>query len=156
MATNDATDFIRALEGIETEVVRDVLTVQEKMLGVAYEVVVERSPVVTGAYAHEHLIERGIGEGGEEGDIYQSPDRVGPLEVIDDVGAYLERPSTSEAQEAVLGSLSELGPAQVANRRFYADKVEREYGYYVYEGAAQDVEAEGARLAGELDQKKYG
>ncbi len=94
---------------------REVLS---SLVAQAYEDLVETSPVDTGAYRAEHVIEEG--EGGSSGSIvYEASNRPGPDAVVQRGESQLERPDTGAAKVA-LSSIPLFATVAIVNRRFYA------------------------------------
>jgi hypothetical protein len=99
-------------------VIRD-LTVE--IVTDAYEDVITRSPVLTGAYRSEHVIARGAGtEGGEL--LYEAPNRAGPNEPVHPP-TLLDPPDAGAARSA-LAALEPWQAVTILNDRFYAGAIE--------------------------------
>lgn len=104
--------------------------VQGEAVSDAYRDIVETSPVRTGAYQNEHVIEEASGT-----ILYESPGRVGPDAIVNPP-TFIDPPTVQGRVE----SSSDFATVQIANRRFYAAALE--YGSsttaprHIYEGAA--------------------
>ena len=135
------TEFVRQWNAIEEAVPKEVTKLQEKMVVAGLGNVSVMSPVRSGAYRAEHLIEVGSGDHVSRR-LYENEDRIGPdTPTPEDYDAPIKAPSLGEAQSNVEGQLEPYGSVQVANRRFYSVIVEDAYGYKVYERGAQALEA---------------
>ena len=105
--------------------------VQAEAVSDAYRDIVESSPVRTGAYQNEHVIEEG--DGGAI--LYESPNRVGPNAIVNPP-TLLDPPLVEGRVEAS----GDYATVEIANRRYYAAALE--YGTsstaprHIYEGAA--------------------
>jgi hypothetical protein len=135
-------DSVRKLQ----ELYQDV---QAEAVADAYRDIVETSPVLTGAYRSEHVIEQGDGEA----ILYESPNRAGPNQPF--------KPPTFFEPPLVEGRVEPTEPyarVQIANRRYYAGSLE--YGSatneprHIYESAALRAEANLERIAERASSEK--
>lgn len=121
---------------------------QVALATVAYEQIVETSPVRTGAYRAEHVGE--IGEGDTPQSVfYEAPSRVGPdTPVRLDAGATLQAPSAGDFK-AQADAIQPYQALQIANRRFYSGFIEFGTSHTppraVYGRAAASAEANAER-----------
>ncbi|HEX9639752.1 MAG TPA: hypothetical protein VGB13_00400, partial [Candidatus Krumholzibacteria bacterium] len=120
--TRQLTDFARKLP----EIHRDTLS--EAVID-GYRDIIETSPVRTGAYRAEHVIEQGSEEGGSL--LYEADNRPGPdAPVTSRFSEFGERGGSFEAVQfdapsvdAARNAVADAKPyetIQIANRRFYA------------------------------------
>jgi hypothetical protein len=86
---------------------------------VAFEHIVEGSPVRTGAYRAEHV----IGEGESLDLLYESDNRPGPDAVVHTLGTPLAPPSVGDAKVQI-ADIEPFSLLTILNQRFYASQLE--------------------------------
>ena len=138
---SDLTEFSRQLDALALQVPRKHRDAQARIVAKAYENAVEISPVLSGAYVNEHVVEVGSGDQ-VSALLLESPDRVGPDEEIEP--GTLDRPSVGGV--AVLGEFQPFQAVQIANRRFYVNDVEDRHAVFSRIAAAAEVEAESIEI----------
>lgn len=113
-------DFNEAeIDRIMGEVDKEVLAVTGEVAGTVIDDLVQRSPVLTGAYRASHAVLGGTSI------LYEGPERPGGDEIIK-VGsrAILEPPDGSDATISVIGNGTPYQRIEVWNGRFYASLIE--------------------------------
>jgi len=134
-------DFFAEMDASEEAVEKFVEDAKVELVGAAYEAIVNRSPVRTGAYRSEHAVTRGNGDGAA---LYRSPERSGPNKAIPYHGVVeFNAPSARDAKESVRGT--GLSNVTIQNNRFYAGFLEhgtsRMSAQAIYGLSADEVEA---------------
>jgi hypothetical protein len=113
------TDFARDMERATAEVLAALEAAKVDLVGEGFGLIVDRSPVRTGAYRAEHVVTNPAGTE----TYYEHPDRPGPNTIVPDVGGVqFEPPSAREVVEAVKGT--GLDSVMIQNNRFYAGLLE--------------------------------
>jgi len=102
----------------------------------AYGYLVEISPIITGGYTNEHVIENG-----NEEIIYESPVRVGHDFVIENPDEYIQKQDPAEAA-AALAEMEPFSNVKFVNERFYSEKVEAIHHVYELVEVAMEADVE--------------
>ena len=131
-------DFSREMQRAEEQVLAALEAAKIDLAGEAFGVIVERSPVRTGAYRAEHVV---TDVGGTEM-FYESPDRPGPNAIIPDIGSVqFEAPSARDVRSALAGT--GLRSVMIQNNRFYAGQLENgtsaQAPQGIYQASADEV-----------------
>lgn len=132
---NTTEEIRRAIPDIVTET-------QRRLIASGLEMVVRRSPVLTGAYRAEHAI--ATGDSAPSHLIFEAENRVGPDVDLPVTGEPLDPPDVTLA-EAALEALEPYQNVWVFNDRYYAGIIE--YGSadreprFVYGQTSSDLES---------------
>jgi len=112
-------DFRAQMMAAEAQVLKALEAAKIDLAGEAFGVIVERSPVLTGAYRSEHVV---TDIAGTEM-FYESDNRAGPDTVVPYRGAVeFDPPSARAARSSLRGT--GLRSVMIQNNRFYAGQLE--------------------------------
>lgn len=142
-------DFERQMADAERQILEAIEGAKVDLVGAAFDQIVNRSPVRTGAYRAEHVI---TDESGAY--LYESDNRPGPDAVVPVTGSVLAAPNVREARDSVRGT--GLESVTIENNRFYAGRLEdgssQQAPQGIYQVTADAVDAfppnlDGVRIA---------
>lgn len=135
----ESDDFAKQMDAATKQVFDYISHAKVEVVGKAFEIIVQHSPVKTGAYRSEHVVADARGSNL----YYQHPDRSGPTADIPYFGdVVIGPPDVREARDSVIAT--GLKSIRIQNDRFYAGIIES--GAYdsaphgVYQVAADAVE----------------
>lgn len=115
---------IEGWDQLDAAVLEALRQAKNEVVARAYEDIVPRSPVKTGAYRTEHVIAEGDGAA-VRAMIYEAPNRVGPDTKVPYTGTVLEPPNVGDARAALRAHRGDpFAPVTILNDRFYADRIE--------------------------------
>jgi len=138
--------FTRELDQIGAAIPRAIADLVGALAIVGYQDVVDRSPVVTGAYRAENVIGEGEGESVTTL-LYEPPNRPGPDTIVKLAGGVaLEPPNIGDAKASV-ASVEPFEVVTLLNQRFYSHFVEDRHQTYTLaadriSGVASNVKLE--------------
>lgn len=112
-------EFLAEIDQMERELPKVHRDTQVELLIAAYEDLIQRSPVLTGAYRAEHLLT----EGESFAIRYEAPNRAGPDEPARIDGGVLEPPNVGDAKLAI-EAVAPFSLLSAINQRFYAPFLE--------------------------------